>query len=107
MSLNINSNNIFSSNWVKVLGIKIDSRRNFELHVSDLCKSAAIQLNILLRLKSYLTFEARKILTESVQKRALRFLFDDYESSYETLLMKAEKPGSKNLDIFVQKYIEQ
>ena len=93
MSLNINSNNIFSSNWVKVLGIKIDSRRNFELHVSDLCKSAAIQLNILLRLKSYLTFEARKILIESVQKRALRFLFDDYESSYETLLMKAEKPA--------------
>ena len=29
---------------------------------------------------------------ESVQKRALRFLFDDYESSYDTLLMKAKKP---------------
>ena len=26
-----------------------------------------------------------------MQKRALRFLFDDYESSYETHLMKAEK----------------
>ena len=65
MSLNINSNNIFSSNGVKLLGIKIDSRRNFELHVSDLYKSAARQLNALLRLKSYLTFEARKILAES------------------------------------------
>ena len=62
MSLNINSSNIFSLNWVKVLRIKTDSRRNFELHVSDLCKSAAIQLNIPLRLKSYLTFEASKIL---------------------------------------------
>ena len=62
MSLNINSSNIFSLNWVKVLGIKIDSRRNFELHVSDSCKSAAIQLNIPLRLKSYLTFKASKIL---------------------------------------------
>ena len=61
----------------------------------------------------YLTFEARKILIESnfnycnlvwnftsakainkiesVQKRALRFRFDDYESSYETVLKKAEK----------------
>ena len=27
-----------------------------------------------------------------MQKRALRFLFDDYESSYNTLLMKAKKP---------------
>ena len=62
MSLNINSSNIFSLNWVKVLRIKTDSRRNFELHVSDLCKSAAIQLNIPLRLKSYLTFKASKIL---------------------------------------------
>ena len=29
---------------------------------------------------------------KSVQKRALRFLFDDYESSYDTPLMKAKKP---------------
>ena len=41
MSLNINSNNIISSNWIKLLGIKIDNRLNFEPHVSDLCKSAA------------------------------------------------------------------
>ena len=28
---------------------------------------------------------------ESVQKRALRFLFDDYKNSYDTLLIKAKK----------------
>ena len=113
MNLNISSNNIFSSNWVKLLGIKIDTRRNFELHVSDLFKAEAIELNALPRLKFYLTFEARKILIksnfnycnlvwnftsakainkiESVQKGALRFLFDDYKSSYETFLKTAEK----------------
>ena len=117
MTLNINGSNIIFSKWVKLLGIKIDSRLNFEPPVSDLCKSAARQVNSLLRVKSYLTFEAKKILTESfvysnfnycllvwnftsakaidkiesVQKRALRFLFGDYESSYETLLMKRKK----------------
>ena len=65
MSLNINSNSIISSNWVKLLGINIDSRLNFEPRVSDLCKSAASQLNALLRLKLYLTFEARKVMIES------------------------------------------
>ena len=65
MSLNINSNSIISSNWVKLLGINIDSRLNFEPHVTDLCKSAASQLNALLRLKLYLTFEARKVMIKS------------------------------------------
>ena len=43
MSLNINSNNIFSCNWVKIFGIKVDSRQNLEHHISDLCKYAARQ----------------------------------------------------------------
>ena len=64
MSLNINRNSIICSNWIKLLGIKINRRLNFEPHFSDLCKSAARQLNTLLRLKPYLTFEARKILIE-------------------------------------------
>ena len=109
---------MLSTNWVKLLGTKIVSRLNFEPHVSDLCKSASRQLDVLLKLKLYLTFEARKILIESfvysnfnccslvrnfisaktinniesVQKRALQSLFDNYESSYDTLLLKAKKP---------------
>ena len=109
---------IISSNWIKLLGIKIDGRLNLKPHVSDLCKLATRKLNALLRLKPYLTLEARKILIESfvysnfnycplvwnfasakavnkiesVQQRALRFLLDECESSYDTLLMKAKKP---------------
>ena len=119
MSLNINSNIIISSNWVKLLGIRIDSRLNFEPHVSNLCKSAARQLHALLRLKSYLTFEARKILIESfpysnfnyyflvwnftsvkvineiesVQKSSPRFLFDEYEFGTKVLLLLDQKFG--------------
>ena len=64
-SLNINSNSVISSNWVKLLGVNIDSKLNFEPRVSDLCKSAARQLNAPFRLKPYLAFEARQRLIES------------------------------------------
>ena len=40
-SFNANSNKIISSNWAELLGIRIDSRLNFEPHVSDLYKSEA------------------------------------------------------------------
>ena len=65
MSLNVNSNNIIFSIRIKLLETKIDSRLNFEPHITDLWKSAFRQVNALLRLKSYLTFEERRILIES------------------------------------------
>ena len=116
-SLKINGNEIHSEESVTLLGLKIDSKLNFEEHISKLCSKSAGQLNALVRLKSYLGFEEKKILVnsfiyanfnycplvwhfcskkslykiESIQKRALRFLFNDYESSYDTLLKKSEK----------------
>ena len=116
-SLKIQGKNIESSNWVKLLGVKIDNNLNFEQHVNDICKSAAKQLNALLRLKSFLSYHAKKVLLENfvysnfnycplvcnfasaksvqkienIQKRALRFLLGDYESSYEDLLSKVSK----------------
>ena len=37
---------------VKLLGIRTDNRLNFNEHISNICKSAANQLNALLRLKT-------------------------------------------------------
>ena len=135
MSLNTNSNSIISSIWVKLLEIKIDSRLNFEPHDSDLCKSAARQLNALLRLKPYLTFEARKMLIESfvysnfnyalyfgilrVQKQLIKLRvcmkerYDSYLTITKVLMtlflwkQRNLQWRFKDLDIFVQKYIEQ
>ena len=39
---------------VKLLGIHIDNQLNFNLHISNICKSASKQLNSLLRLKCFL-----------------------------------------------------
>ena len=102
---------------VKLLGVKIDDKLNFNLHISNICRSAANQFNALIRLKRFLAFEEKKTLinsyfysnfnycplawmfsstkslnkVESLQKRALRFLYDNYDSSYESLLNLAGK----------------
>ena len=93
---------------VKLLGLQLDDKLNFNLHISNSSKSAANQLNALMRLKNIMKFEERKIWLnsyfmanfnycplvwmlpsasslkkiESLQKRALRFLCNDYEISY-------------------------
>ena len=105
------------SSSVKLLRVKIDDQLNFNLHISNICRSAANQLNALIRLKLFLDFEEKKTLinsyfysnfnhcplvwmfssakslnkVESLQKRALRFLYDNYDSSCESILKLAGK----------------
>ena len=99
---------------VKRLRLQLDDKLNFNLHISNICKSAANQLNVLIRLEKFMNFEEKKILIksyfmanfnycplvcmlstasslkkiENLQKRALWFLCNDYEISDEELLSK-------------------
>ena len=92
---------IKASPSVNLLGVQIDDQLNFSLHISNICRSAANQLNALIRLKRFLIFEVKKTLinsyfysnfnycllvwmfssakslnkVESLQKRALCFLY--------------------------------
>ena len=50
---------------VKLLGIQLDEKLNFNLHISNICKSAANQLNSLIRLKKFMNFEEKKVLINS------------------------------------------
>ena len=50
---------------VKRLGIHLDNRLNFNLHINTICKSASNQVNALVRLKKFLSFEQRKVLVNS------------------------------------------
>ena len=100
---------------VKLLGITIDEKLKFDEHVEIICKKASRQLNVLYRFKKifsekekstmYRTFvlanfnycpivwsfcgvmHMRKM--EKIQERALRFLLNDFTSSYSELLTKA------------------
>jgi hypothetical protein len=102
-----------------VLGIEIDYELNFDVHVSSICRKASQQLNVLKRLGSLLnrlskltifhTFilcnfnccplswhfctEKNSTKLEKVQERALRFVYEDHNSSYEELLHKAKVPS--------------
>ena len=116
-TLKIGDKIIKASSSVKLLGVQIDDQLNFKLHISNICRSAANQLNALIRLKCFLAFAEKKTLinsyfysnfnycplvwmfssakslskVESLQKRALRFLYDNYDPSYESLLKLAGK----------------
>ena len=100
---------------VRLLGIQLDDKLNFSLHVSNIRKSAANQLSALIRLNNFLCFEGKRVLINSyvmpnfsycllvpmfssatslkkivnLQKRALRFLYNNYQLTYEELLDKA------------------
>ena len=56
---------IETSTSVKLLGVQIDYKLNFNLLITTICRSAANQLNALIRLKLFLSFEAEKVLVNS------------------------------------------
>ena len=115
--INIKDKQIKTEEQVKLLGVNIDFKLNFDLHISKLCKQAATQLNVLKRLKTFLGYKEKKVLVESfvlsnfnycplvwhfssckssnkiekIQQRALRFLFNDQTSSYDDLLIKSDR----------------
>ena len=108
--LNVTVDNVSlpSSDAMKVLGIDIDDRLTFDGHVSNMCIKAGRQLNALQRLKGSLDKNSRMAIyksfimsnfnycplvwmftsktslskLENIQKRALRFVLDDYQSGF-------------------------
>ena len=116
-TLNIDGNQVNSEKSVKLPGISIDNKLSFEEHVSSLCKKASNQLNAISRLHIYLGFKEKEILVnrfvyanfnycpliwhfcaaksvrkfERIQERALRILYNDFESDYEVLLKQSGK----------------
>ena len=99
---------------VELLGIWFDDKLYFSPHISNIYKFSASQLNALIKLQKFLSFELNKILInsyfmanfnycplvwvfsntvslkkiENLQKRVLRFLYKSYNTPYENLLLK-------------------
>jgi hypothetical protein len=54
LSFNLSGNKIVCEDNVKLLGVTIDSDLNFDNHISEMCKKASRQLNILKRIGKYM-----------------------------------------------------
>ena len=50
---------------VKLLGVHIDDKLNFNEHINKICKSAGNQLNALIRLKSFLGLKEKEVVVNS------------------------------------------
>ena len=101
---------------VKLLGVTIDSSLKFDSHISELCRKAARQINVLRRIGRYLPLACRRVIYQSfilsnfnfcpviwhlcseantkkmelLNFRALRHVYRDYTSDYEALLQRDE-----------------
>ena len=118
LTIKVSDTQINCEDVVKLLGVDIDYQLNFDHHISNLCRKAGQQLNVLKRLSPFLsrlnkltifhTFilsnfnycplawhfcsESNSKKLEKIQERALRFVYDDFKSTYEELLNRANIP---------------
>ena len=114
LCLEINGIRNLTTTSVKLLGITIDWKLNFNDHVKELCKKANSKSKAIARLRNYLHMDQKMLLFNSfimscfgycpivwmfcgkvsneimnrTHRRALRAIYNDYNSDYATLLLK-------------------
>ena len=113
-SITIKGNVIHCQSSVKLLGITIDDTLSFNKQVEYICRKAGRQVNAMMRLCNALDTEVKEIIYKSfihsnfnycpavwlicsesnldklskLQYRALKFVYNDFMSDYESLLLK-------------------
>ena len=119
LTVKLSGSEIKCEKIVKVLGVDTDYQLNFDIHISDLCRKTDQQLNVLKRSIPYLSklnkltifhsfilsnfnycplawhfcSEKNTKKLEKIQERAQRFVYIDFNSGYEELLIKANIPS--------------
>ena len=122
----LNNNEIASSNEKKLLGILLDSKLNFDSHITSLCKNAGQKLKALARINHYLNQDQKLLILNSlvksqfsycpliwmftslylnnalnsIHKRALRLIYNDYKLPFDRILgdNKQKSIHQKNIE---------
>jgi hypothetical protein len=122
-SIHVSEMSLKPENSVKLLGVVIDKLLTFDKHVEILCKKASSQLNTLKRfsnilgekqkLRIFQTFilsnfnycpviwnfcsKSKSKLIEKIHERGLRYVYNDYSTSYSNLLIKSKRESMYNI----------
>ena len=59
LTMNIQGSEIESSEKLNLLGVTIDSKLNFDHHISNVCKKASQRIGVLMKLKNLISTEAK------------------------------------------------
>ena len=113
--LNINGVELTMEPSVKLLGIEIDNKQNFDKHISNTGQNSSNQLNAICRLQTFMGHKGKEAMIntfvhsnfnygcliwhfsskksqnkiEKIHERSLKFLSNDYVSGYAELLEKS------------------
>ena len=114
IEIEIDGLKLSSEDHVKLLGVNLDSKLNFEIHIQQIYFKAGNHLNVLKRLSPFINCKDRMAISrsfilchfefcsvvwhfcgktsirrmEKIQERALRFVYGDYDTTYHDLLHK-------------------
>ena len=118
IKIEIDGIKLSSEDHVELLGVNLDSKLNFEIHIQQICFKAGNHLIVLKRLSPFINCKDRMAIfrsfilchfefcsvvwhfcgktsirrMEKIQERALRFVYGDYDTTYHDLLHNARLP---------------
>ena len=64
--LNINGIELIMESTVKLLGIEIDNKLNFEKNISNICKKASNQRNAICRLETFMGHKEKEVIINTL-----------------------------------------
>ena len=117
LNIKVNNERITNSSSENILGVNFDNKLNFNTHITKLCKKAGQKLHALARISNFMSINQKRVIMNAfiysqfsycpliwmchsrssntkinkLHERALRLVYNDNLSSFETLL---EKSGS-------------
>ena len=128
LTLEIDQCQIKSSKEEKLLGITIDNKLSFDAHVNNICNKVSQKINALTRIANYINPAQRRLVMKAfiisqfgycplvwmfhsrrinnrinrLHERALRLAHNDYDASFQDLLIKDKSVTihQRNLQVF-------
>ena len=102
LTFTIDGNKIECESEVKLLGVTIDFQLNFNEHVSNICKKASRQLNVLKRIGIHLTKLGKFTIYYSFIMSNFNYCPLVWHFCGETNTQKIEKNTGKGSEIYIQ-----